>query len=143
MPQTRLGCTLRGLHCNRHLVRLRKSPPHQFSGVKGSLPSPPELRASLQGQDCVSSNGQHNCGVVHQQGGWFEIRLSLCPPLETPILVPSKGNSPEGLTHSRSLECDSGQIVQAQTSDTDRVVPISAGVQSLVLQMGPTTSRPF
>ena len=43
----------------------------------------------------------------------------------------------------RSLECDSGQIVQTQTSNSNRVVPISAGVQSLVLQMGPATNRPF
>ena len=54
----------------------------------------------------------------------------------------SQGNIPEGKTHPGSLECDSRQIIQAQTSDTDRMVPISAGVQSLVLQVGPTTSRP-
>ena len=65
----------------------------------------------------------------------------MCPPLEAPILVPSQGNCPEGQTHSRSLEYDSGQAFQAQPSDPNRVVPISAGVQSLVLQMGLTTSR--
>ena len=41
------------------------------------------------------------------------------------------------------LECHSGQAVQTKPSDPDRVVPISAGVQSLVLQMGPTTSGPI
>ena len=45
--------------------------------------------------------------------------------------------------HSHSLECNSRQAVQAQPSDPDRVVLISAGVQSFVLEMGPATGRPF
>ena len=44
---------------------------------------------------------------------------------------------------SRSLECDGRQIVTAPSSDPDRVVPISAGIQSLVLQMGLTTDKSF
>ena len=70
----RLGSTLKGLHCKRHVVRHKKSPSHQFSEVKGSLPGSQELQASLQGPDCVGSNGQHNCGILHQQGGRYEIR---------------------------------------------------------------------
>ena len=57
------------------------------------------------------------------------------------LLVPSQGNSPEGKTHSRSLECDSRQAFQTQSSDTDRVVPISGGVLSFVFEMGPTANR--
>ena len=121
------GHTLRGL-CKRHLVKHKKSPSHQFSGVKGDLSGPQEFQASLQEPDCVNSNGQHNCGCLHQQGGRYESRFSLCRTLVTSGLVPSQGNSYEGSTHSRSLECDSGQIVQTQTSDPDRVVPISTGV---------------
>ena len=60
----------------------------------------------------------------------------MCPPLEASVLVPSQGNSTQGMTHSRSLKCNSRQIVQTKASDPDRVIPISAGVQSLVLQMG-------
>ena len=51
--------------------------------------------------------------------------------MEASVLVPSQGNNPEGKTHSRSLECDSGQAFQTQSSDSNRVVPISAAVQSL------------
>ena len=61
--------------------------------------------------------------------------------MKTSILVPPQRNSPEGKTHSRSLQCDGGQAFQTQSSDSNRVVPISAGVQSFVLQMDPTTSR--
>ena len=39
----RLGCSLRGLHCKRLLVRPRKSPSHKFSGVKSSVSGPQEL----------------------------------------------------------------------------------------------------
>ena len=95
----------------------------------------------MQGPDCSYCNRQHNGGLLHKQTGWYEVRLSLCPPMEASVLVPSQVNNPEGKTHSRSLECDSGQAFQTQSSDSNRVVPISAAVQSFVFQMGPTTSR--
>ena len=88
----------------------------------------------MQGSD-------HNSGLLHKQTRGYEVRLSLCPPMETSVLVPSQGNCSESEGHSRSLECDSGQAFQTQSSDSDRVVPISAGVHSLVLQMGPTSGR--
>ena len=138
----RLGRTLRGLHCKRRLVRHRKSPPHQLSRVKSSFCGPQEFRASLQGPDCSDSNGQHNCGLLHQQGGRYEIRLFVCPHLETPVLVSPQRHSSEGSTHSRSLECNSRPAVQTQPGDTDQVVPILAGVQSHMFQMGPATCRP-
>ena len=59
--------------------------------------------------------------------------------METSVLVPSQGHNPTGQTHSRSLECDSQQTFQAQSSNPDRVVPLSTGVQSVALQVGPTT----
>ena len=140
-PQTKAGRTLRGLHCKRRLVSHRKSSSHKLLRTKGSPPGPEELRASLQGPDCSCCDGQHNSGLLHQQAGRYEVRLSVCPPLETAILVPSQGNCPEGKTHPRSLECDSGQAFQTQSSDSNRVVPLSAGVQSLVFHMGPSTNR--
>ena len=54
----------------------------------------------------------------------------------------SQEDSSAGQTHPRSLECHSGQAIPAQSSDPDRVVPISTGIQSLVLQLGPTADRP-
>ena len=57
-------------------------------------------------------------------------------------MVPPQGNSPEGKAHSRSLECDSGQALQTQPGDPDRVVPASTSIQSLVFKVGPTTVRP-
>ena len=49
-------------------------------------------------------------------------------------------NCSESKTHSWLLECDSGQAIQAQSSNPNRVVPLSTGVQSIVCQVGPAPS---
>ena len=59
--------------------------------------------------------------------------------MQTSVLVPPQRYNPEGKAYSRSLECDSGQTVQTQPSDSNRVVPISAGIHSLVFQVDPTS----
>ena len=129
----RLGRTLRGIHSKRRLVGTRKSPPYQFLGTQGGSSGSQEFRVAVQETDCPHSNRQHNCGILHQQGGRYEIRFSLCPTLEAPILVSSQEDSSAGQTHPRSLECHSGQAIPAQSSDPDRVVPVSTGIQSLSL----------
>ena len=63
--------------------------------------------------------------------------------METSVLVPPQRNSPEGKAHSGSPECDSGQTIQEQSGDSDRMVPVPTSVQSLVLQMGPPTVGPL
>ena len=93
----------------------------------------------MQVSDCSCGNRQYNSGLLHKQTKRYEVRLSLCPPMETSVLVPSQGNCSESEARSRSLECDSGQAFQTQSSDSDRLVPISAGVHSLVFQVGPTS----
>ena len=123
----------------RRLVTARKLPPHKLPGTKSRVFGPQEFRASLQGPDCPDSHGQHDCSVLHQQGGRYEIRLSLCPPMETSVLVPSQANCSEGKAYSRQIECDSRQVIPSQSNNSDGVVPVSAGVRSVVLEMGPTS----
>ena len=137
----RLGRSLRRLHYKRRLVRAGTKASHKFSGAQSCLSGPKELRASLSGSNCTDCNRQYNGGLLHQQGGGYEIRLSLCPPVENSDLVPFQGNSPEGLAHSGSLECDSRQAVETQSGDSNRVVAGSTGVQSVVLQVGPSSGR--
>ena len=139
----RLGRSLRGLYGKRSLVRSRKSTSYQLLGTKGSLSGPQEFRASLSEPDCIGGDRQHNCGRLYQQTRGYEIRLSLCPPLETPFLVPPQRNSSESQAHSGSVKCHSRQTVPAQSGDPDRVVPVPTGVQSLVLQLGPAADRSF
>ena len=133
----RLGCTLSGLHCKRRLVPYGKSPSHKLSRTESSPSGIKTVRASVQRPICSCCNRQHDSGLLHKQARGYEVRLSLCPPVEAPVLVPSQRNCSESKAHSRSLECDSGQAFQAQSSDPNRVVPLSAGVQSLVFQVGP------
>ena len=57
--------------------------------------------------------------------------------------MPPQRNSPEGKAHSGSPECDSGQTIQAQSGDSDRMVPVPTSVQSLVPQLGPPTGGPL
>ena len=122
------------------MVSFGRSPSHKFSRTEGSPSGPTTVRTSLQESDCACCNGQYNSGLIHKQAGGYEVRLSLCPPVEASVLVPSQGHNPTGQTHSRSLECDSRQTFQAQSSNPDGVVPLSTGVQSVVLQVGPSTS---
>ena len=86
------------------------------------------FRASLHaGSDCIGSNGQHDCGVLYQLGGRYEIRLTLCPPLEASIMVPSQENSPKGKSHSRFLNVITdklsrhNQIIQTEWSLSQQV----------------------
>ena len=139
----RLGRTLRGIHSKRRLVRNRKSPPHQLLGTQGSSSGSQEFREAVQGTDCPHSNRQHDCSVLHQQRGRYEIRVSLCPTLAASSLVSSQEDNSAGQAHSGSLECHSRQAIPAQPGYPDRVVPVSTGVQSLVLQLGPAADRSF
>ena len=57
------------------------------------------------------------------------------------MLSPKRNNS-EGSTHPKLVECHSRQAFQTQPADPDRLVPLSACVQSLVLEIVPATCRP-
>ena len=55
--------------------------------------------------------------------------MSLCPPLETSVMVQPQTNSAQGQAYSRHIpECDSEQTVQAQIGDSDIVVSSPRGV---------------
>ena len=86
----RLGRALRRPHGERSLVGLRKPVAHKLSRAKGGPSGPQEVRATVLGPDHFDSHGQHNGCLIHQQGGGYEIRLTLCPPLETAFLVQSQ-----------------------------------------------------
>ena len=83
--QSSLGYSLRRLHSQGSVVCFRKQSPHQFSGIEGGSVGLEMLRAPLQEPDCPYGNGHKKC--LHKQGMRYEIRLSLFPALETPIVV--------------------------------------------------------
>ena len=57
--------------------------------------------------------------------------------------MPSSGDGAMGQAHSGKIECDSGQTVQTQTSDPDRVVPPTGGLRPLVCKVAHSSRRSF
>ena len=80
------------------------------------------VRAIVLEPDHFSLHGQHDSGFVHQQGRGYEIRLSLCSPLETPSVVQPKADCVTSQTHSGSPKYHCQQTVQTQAGDSARVV---------------------
>ena len=116
------GRTLRRLHCKRPLVQTRRHLAHKLSRAQSGFGGHETVLAFVLGSDHPGLHRQHNRGFLHQQGGRYEIMLSLCPPLETPVVVQPETNTVMGQTHSGSLKCYCGQTVQTQTGDSDGVV---------------------
>ena len=123
----RLGCSLRRLHHKRFLVSTRKSPSYKFPRNKSSLAALKKIPASSARKSCSSCHRQHHSCGLHQQGGRYEVRLTLCPSMATPLLVQSQTGGTKGQAHPRSSECDCGQIVLLSAGHSDRVVPSSEG----------------
>ena len=136
----RLGRALRRPHGKRSLVGLRKPVAHKLSRAKGGPSGPQEVRATVLGPDHFDSHGQHNGCLIHQQGGGYEIRLTLCPPLETAFLVQLQTDSSKGQAHSGKAECDSRQIVQEHSGYSDRMVPPAGSLRPLMCQVAHSSS---
>ena len=137
----RLGHALRRLHGKRPLVKVRKRLTHKFALTPSSPLGLKTVQAMVLQPDRSCLHGQHHCGLLHQQGRGYEVRLSLCTPLETAALVQPKTDYPEGQTHSGSPKCDCRQTVQAQSGDSNRVVSPPGGVCSVMPTLAHPVSR--
>ena len=125
----RLGCSLRRLHSKRYLVSARKQVAHKLLRTKSRVVSTkkiPTISARKGRPDCHRQH--YSCGI-HQQGGRYEVRFTLCPSLAAPMLVQSQANSTEGQTHSGPSECNCRQVVSPGTGHSDRVVPPSGDLR--------------
>ena len=76
---------------------------------------------------------------INKEGG-YEIRLTLCPPLETAFLVQSQTDSSKGQAHSGKAECDSRQIVQEHSGYSDRMVSPAGSLRPLMCQVALSSS---
>ena len=137
----RLGCTLRRLHRKRPLVQVRRRLAHKFARTQGGPFGLKTVRAIVLEPDHLSVHGQHDSGFLHQQGRWYEIRLSLCPPLETSSLVQPEGDCVTSPTHSGSPECHCRQTVPTQTGDSDRMVSPLGDFRPSLPEVAHTCSR--
>ena len=138
----RLGRSLRRLHGKRSLVKVRKRLTHKFVGAQGSPAGLKTVRAVMLQPDSSCLYRQHHCGLLHQQGRGYEIRLTLCPPLETDALVQSKADCPEGQAYSGSPERHCRQAVPTQSGDPNGMVPPPGGVCSNMPALAPPVCGP-
>ena len=113
----RVGCSPWRTYRKRFLVGTRKQTPHKLSGVKGSLSSPKGVPTSLYGQNCPGGHGQYNSSSLHKQGGWHEVRPTLCPSMENLDLVYQPPDNAKSPAHPRPSECDSRQTIQISTGN--------------------------
>ena len=127
----RLACSLRRLHSKWHLVSSRKLITHKLSGIKSCFIGPKRFQHIVQGHIVLVATD--NCSI-HKQGGRYEVRLTLCPSMATPVLVQSETYCPKGQAHPRPSECDCGQTVPARSNNPDRMV-LSSGVRPPVPNM--------
>ena len=137
----RLGRTLRRLHGKRPLVQVRRRIAHKFARTQGGPFSPKTVQANVLEPDHSGLYGQHDSGCVHQQGRGYEVRLSLCSPLETPSLVQPKADCFTSQAYSRSPECHCRQAVLARTGNSDGMVAPSRGFQPPLQEMAQTGNR--
>ena len=125
----RLGCSLRRLHSKRHLVSSRKSSSYKLPGTKSCLAGLEEIPAPSTRKGGASGHRQHySCGI-HQQGGRYEVRLTLCPSMAAPVLVQPEADCSKGQTYPGSPECDCRQVVSTRPNHSDRMVSTSASFQ--------------
>ena len=107
LPQEKVG-TLRGWYCKRFKVlsesKLHINKTQSHSVFPNGVPKP------LSGSSCPDSHGQHHCGLIHQQGGRYDVRIPLCPFVEAPVLVKLQEHHSSGVAHSSSSDCNYRQL---------------------------------
>ena len=136
----RLGCSLRRSYNKRCLVSARKPPSHKkLPRAKSGLAGFKKVPAPCTREGSADCHRQHySCGI-HQKGGRYEVRLTLCPSLAAPVLVQPETGCSQGQTHSWSSQCDCRQVVTSTPNYPDRMVAPS-GVQPSGLNLAPSPS---
>ena len=136
----RLGCSLRRLHSKRHLVSSRKSPSYKLPRTKSCLTGLKKIPAPSTRKSSSSCHRQHHSCGIHQQGGRYEVRLTLCPSMATPVLVQSETGCSESQAHPGLSKCDCGQVVSSRPNHSDRMIPSSGSFQPSDSDLAPTPS---
>ena len=118
----RLGCSLRRLYNKRCLVSAREPPSHKLPRTKSGLAGLKKIPAPSSRKGSANCYRQHHSCSIHQPGGRYEVRLTLCPSLAAPVLVQAETGCSKGQAHSWSSKCDCGQIVMPRPNHSDRIV---------------------
>ena len=138
----RVGRSLGRPHCKRNLVPSREQVTHKPLRGKSSISSSKGVSNPGLQQDSVDSCRQHNSGCLYQQRRGDEVRVTVCPTMENPVLVHQTAGNPQGTSHPRPAERGSRQAIQTWPDHSNRVVTSSSSVPSCMLKVAPATSGP-
>ena len=134
----RLGCSLGQLYNKRRLVSTRKPPSHKLPRTKSGLAGLKKVPAPCTREGSADCHRQyHRCGL-HQQGGRYGVRLTLCPSLAAPVLVQPEAGCSKGQTHSWSPQCDCRQAITSRPDNPDRMVSSPGGIQPFGSSLAPS-----
>ena len=139
----RVGRSLGRPHCKGNLVPSREQVTHKPLRAKSGISSSKRVSNPGLQQDSVDSYRQHNSGCLYQHGGGGdEVRVTVCPTVENPVLVLQTAGNPQGTSHPRPAERDSRQAIQTWPDHSNRMVSSSSSVPSCMLKVAPATSGP-
>ena len=138
-----MGHSLKRAHSQRRLVSTRKQATHKLPGVEGSPSSPKGFSATRGKPNSPCSHRQHYSSVLHKQGRRHEVGPTLCPTVENFDLVYDKSSYSQSPTHSRPVECGSGQAIQIRPDHSNRMVSPHRGFSDHMHQVAPASNRPL
>ena len=131
----RVGRSLKRAHCKGNLVPSRKPIAYKLSGTKTSFSSLKTVSGPLSEQLSTHSHRQHHSSGLYKQGGWDEVRPTMCSSMENPDLVYQKTGDSQSSTHPQSAKCYSRQAIQTGANHSNGMVPPSRGLQNDMLQV--------
>ena len=139
----KLGCSLRRLHSKRPLVHSRKRLAYKLARTQGHFTSPKTVRAVVLQPDHSGVFRQHDSGLLHKQGGRYEIRLSLCSPLEAADVVQPEADCITSQAYSGPPQCHCGQVITTRSSDSNGMVPPAGSLRPDLQEVAQTGGGPF
>ena len=139
----RVGRSLRRVHSQRRLVPTRKQATHKLPRVEGSPSSSKGFSATRSKPNSPCSHRQHYSSVLHKQGRRHEVGPTLCTTVENFDLVYCKSSHSQSPTHSRPVECGSGQAIQTRPGHSNGMVSPHRGFSDHMHQVAPASDRPL
>ena len=131
----RLGRSLRANLCKRSVVGQGKKATHKCSIAEGGFSGPSKVQGPVSKPNSVSCHRQLNSGSLNKQTRRNPLGRGVRSSVEDHDLVPSLPDYTKSRTHSRVSECDGRPTVQVKPSSVNRMVTVSAGVQTDLSQV--------
>ena len=114
----------------RSVVRQGKKAAHKCSRVEGGISGPEKVQGSVSKSNSVGCYEQLNGRSLHKQTSRNSLSGDVCSPVENHDLVPSLPDNLKSQAHSRVPEGDGRTTVPVEPSPINRMVTVSAGVQT-------------